>query len=122
VVHDEHHRIELHAIPAPRGVPLRTISLDRRQKVEVESVSDRLSRLPNVLHIEGVEDGDQPTQMIGVPVREHDRRQIGHATSPKKRDHNASTCVTAGTPRPAIDQHPPAARRPDGGCVSLTDR
>lgn len=100
-------------------MPVGTVGLDGTEKVEVRGLADRLARFPDALGIQRLEHRRESAQMIRVPVRKDDRREISDSSPPQKRHDHAAASIAPPASGSPVDQDPAAARCADRRCIAL---
>jgi hypothetical protein len=103
------------------GKPARTSAVYDSLEVEIQSGPKRQSGLEGHGGRDGPQHGRQPSQMIGVPVRQNDCCQLIDSMSPKKGKHNTASGIPTGVSRPPINQNPTVHWGSHGNCIPLTN-
>src|SRR5206468_3451619 len=109
----------LDPVPGARRMPPRARRLDVREKLEIQRSTQRLPRLEHELRVERLDDGRQPTEMIGVAVGRHDDGDTPYVLATQEGDHHPPPGIALRGPGTAVDHDPAAVGRPEGGCVTL---
>ncbi len=119
VKHGHHDGIDGDGVTCASGAPGESLVIDDREMLEVERCSQGLSGLEHHLWVERRRDGGDPTEVVGIAMRDDQSRERAGTAAPQEGKDDAASGVAAAAPRSGIDEDPVVARRSNGDRVAL---
>jgi hypothetical protein len=102
----EAHAIEDEVFTPAARVPGDALSRELVQELIVLRIGHLFARLDDQARPEPIEHGRNPTEVVGVRMRDKRYRELADAMAGQERNDNASSRIVVLAPGSGVDQHP----------------